>query len=170
MGMYSLDLRSISCSGAVGALLVHLLADQVAVGDDLIHRALKLATLLETFSAMYLAMSSSMTLPHWAALFFDDGKARFKIGRLDVDEQAPLEAGLKTVVEQLHLLGRAVGGEDDLALGLVEGIEGMEELLLRLLAAGDDIAHRPSAGGPRRGTYCGTRHSCRCGWPRPARW
>ena len=125
--------------GAVGALLVHLLADQVAVGEDLIHRALKLADVAGDVLGDVLGNVVVDDAAPLSRLVFDDGKARFKIGRLDVDEQAPLEAGLKTVVEQLHLLGRAVGGEDDLTLGLVEGVEGMEKLLLCLLAAGDEL-------------------------------
>ena len=49
----------------------------------------------------------------------------------------------ETVLQLGHLVGGPVGGQDDLLAGLVEGIEGVEELLLGLLAAGDelDIVH-----------------------------
>ena len=81
-------------------------------------------------------------------LALDDGHAGLEIRRLDVGGQAPLEAGLKTVVEQLHLLGRTVGGEDDLTLGLVEGVEGMEKFFLGGLLARDelDVVHQQQVG------------------------
>ena len=51
---------------------------------------------------------------------FDDGDAGLKIRRLDVRDQAPLEAGAQPFFQRFDLLGRPVGGQDDLLVVLVE--------------------------------------------------
>ena len=78
----------------------------------------------------------------------DDGHAGLKIWRLDVGGQAPLETGAQTLFQTLDLLGRAVGGDDDLLVGVVEGVEGVEELFLRGLLARDelDVVHQQQVG------------------------
>ena len=40
------------------------------------------------------------------------------------------EALAQAVLERLQVVGRAIGGEHDLAAAVVEGVEGVEELLL----------------------------------------
>ena len=69
----------------------------------------------------------------------DDRHARLKIRRLDVRNQAPFEPGFQTVLQTQHLIGRPVGGQDDLVVVLVEVIEGMEKFLLRRFLAGDKL-------------------------------
>ena len=69
-------------------------------------------------------------------LALDDGDARFDVGRLDVGDQILLKARAQTVGKGLDLLGRTVGGQHDLLVGVIERVEGVEEFLLhRLLAA-----------------------------------
>ena len=53
-----------------------------------------------------------------------------RLGGSTGDRQAPLEAVAQARGEGRELAGDAVGGEDELAAGLVEGVEGVEELLL----------------------------------------
>ena len=72
-------------------------------------------------------------------LALDDGDAGLKIRRLDVRDQAPLEAGAQPFLQRFDLLGRSVGGQDDLLVVLVERIEGVEELLLGALLAADEL-------------------------------
>jgi hypothetical protein len=60
------------------------------------------------------------------------GDAGLEVGRLDVGDEAPLEAVAQSVLQRLQPLRRAVGGQDDLLVGVVEGVEGVEELLLGL--------------------------------------
>ncbi len=72
-------------------------------------------------------------------LFLKDGDLGFEVGWLDVGDEAPLEAGAETVFEVGELLGGAVGGDDDLLHALVEGVEGVEELLLGALFAGEEL-------------------------------
>ena len=49
----------------------------------------------------------------------------------DVGHHAPLEAAHQPGLEARDLLGRPVGGQDDLLVALVERVERVEELLLR---------------------------------------
>ena len=57
-----------------------------------------------------------------------------EVRQLDVRDHAPLEATHEARLEAGDLRRRPVAGEDDLPAGLVQGVEGVEELLLgRLL-------------------------------------
>ena len=47
-----------------------------------------------------------------------------------VGDQAGLEALAQAVLERVEVAREAVGGEDDLAAGVVQRVEGVEELLL----------------------------------------
>jgi hypothetical protein len=49
---------------------------------------------------------------------------------LHVGHQPPLETAPESVLQLGDLLGRSVAGDDDLLLGVVERVEGVEELLL----------------------------------------
>jgi hypothetical protein len=72
-------------------------------------------------------------------LLAEDRDARLEVGRLDVGDQAPLEPVAQPVLDVVELLGRPVGGEDDLLVGVVEGVEGVEELLLGLDLALEEL-------------------------------
>ena len=63
--------------------------------------------------------------------------ARF--GRLDLNRQAPLEAIAQALGEGRELAGDAIGGEDELAAALIESVEGVEELLLGVLLALEEL-------------------------------
>ena len=81
-------------------------------------------------------------------LALDDGHAGLEIRRLDIGGQAPLKAGAQALFQALDLLGRAVGCDDDLLVGVVQGVEGVEELFLGgLLARNElDIVHQQQVG------------------------
>ena len=68
-----------------------------------------------------------------------DRDTRLEIGRLDVGDQAPLEPRAQPRLERRDLLRRPVGREHDLAAGLVERVEGVEELLLEALLALEEL-------------------------------
>ena len=72
-------------------------------------------------------------------LLLDDGGTELQIRRLDIRDETPLKAGLESILQRLDFTGRAVGGHDDLLTGLMKGIEGVEELLLRGGLAGDEL-------------------------------
>lgn len=58
---------------------------------------------------------------------------------MDVRDETALEAGTQAILQGGQLLWRTVGGQDDLFVGLVQRIKGMEELLLRRLLAFQEL-------------------------------
>ena len=68
-----------------------------------------------------------------------DRQARGEVGRLDVGDEAGLEALAQAVLERLQVAAGAVGGEHDLAAAVVERVEGVEELLLGLGLALEEL-------------------------------
>ena len=60
-----------------------------------------------------------------------DRDAGLQLGRLDVGQQPPLEPAAQPVLQRDQPLGGTVAGDDDLLAGVVQGVEGVEELLLR---------------------------------------
>ena len=72
-------------------------------------------------------------------LLAEDGEAGLELRRLDVGDEAPLEAGAEAVLEAGDRLRRPVGRDDDLATLAVELVERVEELLLELLRALEEL-------------------------------
>jgi hypothetical protein len=68
-----------------------------------------------------------------------DRDACLDVGRLDVDEQAPLEAGAQAVGEIRDLPRRAVRAQHELPSAGVQGVERVEELLLDAFLAGQEL-------------------------------
>ena len=68
-----------------------------------------------------------------------NGHARLDIRRLQLRGQAPLEARNEAMLEIRDLGRRAVAREDDLLMAVEEGVEGVEEFLLRALLAGEEL-------------------------------
>jgi hypothetical protein len=64
-------------------------------------------------------------------LLAQDRDPRLQLRRLDVGEQAPFEAAAQPVLERHQALGCAVAGDHDLLAGVVQRVEGVEELFLR---------------------------------------
>src|SRR6185437_8445225 len=56
-----------------------------------------------------------------------------KFRRLDVGQQAPLESVAEAILKGHQLLGWAVARDHDLLVGVMQGVERVEELFLRLL-------------------------------------
>ena len=76
--------------------------------------------------------------------FLQNGDLGFKIRRLDIGDQSPLEARPQPLLDRGNLLRQAVGRDHDLPLQFVQRVKGVEELLLRALLAGDelDVVHQ----------------------------
>ena len=68
-----------------------------------------------------------------------DRQPRGEVGRADVGDQAGLEARAQAVLQRVDVARRPVGGEDELGAGLVERVEGVEELLLGLGLALEEL-------------------------------
>src|SRR5437764_119246 len=74
-----------------------------------------------------------------AELGVKDGEASLEVRRLDISDKTPFESRTQPVLERRDLLGRAVGRDDDLLVDLVKRIEGMEELFLGPVLAGEEL-------------------------------
>ena len=72
-------------------------------------------------------------------LLLQNGDFGFEIGRLDIGDQAPFETRAQPLLNGGNFLGRAIGGNHDLLLLIVERVEGVEEFLLGALARGDEL-------------------------------
>ena len=72
-------------------------------------------------------------------LVFDDGHTGLIIGGLNIRHQTGLKTTLESCLQSQHIAGLPVGGEDDLLAVFVEGIEGVEKLLLGDLLAGNEL-------------------------------
>ncbi len=77
-------------------------------------------------------------------LLLQNGDLGFEVGRLDVGDQSPLEAAAQPVFEFRQLFGRTVAGDHDLLHGLVQRVEGVEELFLGAFLLGQelDVVHQ----------------------------
>ena len=80
----------------------------------------------------------------------EDGDPRLQIGQLNVGDEPPLEPRAQPLFQRGDILGRAVTGEHNLLAEIVQMVEGVEELLLRGLLAGEEVdivnqehVHRP---------------------------
>ncbi len=58
---------------------------------------------------------------------------------MNVGDQTPLEPGPEAVLQGGQLLGRPIGGDDDLLVRVVQRVEGVEELLLDAFLALDEL-------------------------------
>ena len=123
----------------LGELHAHLAAAERAEGDHAGERALDLADV--GLDAAGDEVGDVVGEPDALdlGLLLQDGHPRLEVRRLDVGDQAPLEAGAEPLLDLGDLLGGGVGGDDDLLPGLVEVVEGVEELLLRPLLARDEL-------------------------------
>ena len=72
-------------------------------------------------------------------LLAQDGDTRVKVRLLDVGDQAPLKAGAQALLQAGNLTRRLIGADDDLLAGGVQRVERVEELLLRGIAARDEL-------------------------------
>jgi hypothetical protein len=93
-------------------------------------RALELADVARDLRGDELEHVRRSGQPVLRGLLAQDGDAGLEVGRLDVGLQAPLEAGAQPVLQGRQLLGRPVRADHDLLVGVVQRVEGVEELLL----------------------------------------
>src|SRR5579862_6139159 len=96
-----------------------------------------------TLSVMCSAMkpNTSIGMPSRcsAGLLLEDCDTGFEFRRLDVGDEAPLEAAAQSVLELGQRLRRPVGADHDLPAAAVQVVEGVEELLLQLLGALEEL-------------------------------
>src|SRR6266545_8332697 len=73
------------------------------------------------------------------SLLLQDRNPGFHVWRLDIGDQAPFKAISQAVLESWDLFGKLVRSDDDLSVGVVKGIKGVEKLLLGSFLAGDEL-------------------------------
>ena len=112
-----------------------LLRDR-GVGDDLGQRPAKAADVgVDPAGELGQRLAARRLEPGFPRETAQDGEPGRQVGVVDGHRQAPLEAVAQPLGERRQFARQPVGGEDELAAAFVEGIEGVEELLLgRVLA------------------------------------
>ena len=75
----------------------------------------------------------------FGGLVLQDGDPGFQVGYLDIGTQSPLEAGKEAVFDPGDFRGGAIGAQDDLPACLVQFVEDVEELFLRLFLASEEL-------------------------------
>ena len=73
------------------------------------------------------------------AAIAQDRDPGLEIGLMHVGHQALVEARGEPLLEHGDVLGRFVGRDDDLLVSVAQGVEGVEEFLLRALLAGQEL-------------------------------
>ncbi len=68
-----------------------------------------------------------------------DGHAGGEVRGLDRGDEPGLEAVAQAVLDRAEVAREAVGGQDELAAGVVQGVEGVEELVLGLGLRGEKL-------------------------------
>src|SRR6185437_14475860 len=127
--------------GQLGAREVHLdgAAEKGRLGRQADQRALELADVaadaLRDEEADVVSQVDVLEL----RLLTHDGDAGLQLRGLDVGHEAPLEAADEALLHLVELLRVLVAGDDDLLAALVERVERVEELLLRLRLAGQEV-------------------------------
>src|SRR5207249_11164777 len=74
-----------------------------------------------------------------AELGVEDGEAGLEIRRLDVGDETPFKSRAQPSPAGGDLLRRPVRRDDDLLADLVEGVEGVKELFIGLVLAGEKL-------------------------------
>ena len=112
---------------------------EAAVRQDLAQRAFELAHV----GAHVLGHEEGHFLGHLGALgarlVDQDGHSHLEFGRLDGHRQARVEARDQPLVDVRQALGIGVRGHHDVALLGQQGLEGVEEFLLRAVLVGEEL-------------------------------
>ncbi|OMP13430.1 hypothetical protein COLO4_01703, partial [Corchorus olitorius] len=125
--------------GLAGQLDGDFLLVEARIGQDLAQRAFELAHV----GAHVLGHEEGDFLGHLgvlgAGLVDQDGHAHLQLGRLDGHRQPGVEARDQPLVDVGQALGIGVRGHHDVALLGQQGLEGVEELLLRAVLVGEEL-------------------------------
>src|SRR5581483_4953702 len=109
------------------------------IGDDPRERALELADVRDDALREEIDDRRRHRDTLRLGLRAQDRDACLQVGRADIGDESPLEARAQTILETLDRLGRPIAREHDLLPFLVDRVEGVEELFLRPLFAGEEL-------------------------------
>ena len=96
-------------------------------------------TLLRMRSARNSITHGSSAIFRALGLLLQNGDTRLDVRRLQLRSHAPFEARDEPLLELLDLAGRTIARKHDLLVTVVQGVEGVEELLLRTLLAREKL-------------------------------
>src|SRR3990172_9113774 len=114
-------------------------AGEAGVGGDAVEEALEFAdVVLSTVDEEPGDLRDDLD-PLFEGFALQDRQTGLLVRRLDIGDEPPLEAGAEAVFEAGDRPRLAVAGEDDLAAVSVEVVEGVEELLLGAVLAGEEL-------------------------------
>ena len=114
-------------------------AAHLGISKKLIKRTLELADIcLNVLSKVFHGVALKCYTSE-ACLGLDDRAARLEVGHLDVDCHSPFKAAAQALRQGRDAVRRLVATDDNLLVGLVEGIKGMEELFLSLFAPSNKL-------------------------------
>jgi hypothetical protein len=119
--------------------MVERLAGESGVAGDLDQRAFEAADVLRDVLGDEIQDGRRDVELQAGGLAAENGQPGFEVGRLDVGGQTPFEAGDEPGFEFLDFAGAAVAGQHNLLTGLEEVVEGVEELFLDALFAGEEL-------------------------------
>ena len=94
---------------------------------------------MRIFLAIRKATSSGISGAALARLGQHDLRARLEVRRVDRHRQAPGQARFQPRLQAFDFARVAVAGQDDLLLAVEQRVEGVEELLLRAVLAGEEL-------------------------------
>ena len=114
-------------------------AGEVGERDYLVQAALKFADVLVNALGQKVEHCVRRSLAHLLGFGAENGDAGFDVRGLYVHDQAAREPGLYPVFEQRERGYGPVGREDYLAVGHVQGVEGVEESFLGLFFAYEEL-------------------------------
>ena len=109
------------------------------IGKNAIERSLKFPDIALVALGDVLDDIDRQRSPQLFGLLADDGGAHLVIRQLHIGDQAALKPGTEAIDQSTDLLGRLVAGKHNLLAGLMEGIEGMEELFLGTVLVSDEL-------------------------------
>src|SRR4051812_29592307 len=72
-------------------------------------------------------------------LGLNDRTTGFVVRSLHIDSHAPLKPRTQAIGQSWDIFGPCITGDNNLFVGLVQGVEGMEEFFLSLFLASDEL-------------------------------
>ncbi len=113
--------------------------DQIGIGEHAVERPFELPHIGgDAVGEKFQDAGINLDFP-LLDLGLQDAEAEFIIGRVNVGDEAPAEAGAHPLLHPFKIRRRAVAGDDDLMVLIHQRIEGMEEFFLCTILPGDEL-------------------------------
>ena len=114
-------------------------AAHLGISKKLIKRTLELADVCLDVLGKILHSVAFKRYASEARLGLDDRAARLEVRHLNINRHPPLKAATQALRQGRDAVWWLVATDDNLLVGLMEGVEGMEELLLSFLTPSNEL-------------------------------